>query len=151
MKIQFFHFLKEFLKYSKITSLWLNWKDLKMFFLVLLVNCYLGVCSLSRTLGFLCFPFACHYSHCGLRVLGKLSRPTFVSGTLCLVSAFCSHFCLDVNEFATGFHRCGPNSVCVNLVGSYRCECRSGYEFADDQHTCICEYQNPFSLQLGGC
>nr|XP_012613459.1 nidogen-2 isoform X2 [Microcebus murinus] len=45
--------------------------------------------------------------------------------------------CVDVNECATGFHRCGPNSVCINLSGSYRCECRSGYEFADDQHTCI--------------
>uniref|UniRef100_A0A8C5YM83 Nidogen-2 n=1 Tax=Marmota marmota marmota TaxID=9994 RepID=A0A8C5YM83_MARMA len=45
--------------------------------------------------------------------------------------------CVDVNECATGFHRCGPNSVCINLPGSYRCECRSGYEFADDQHTCI--------------
>lgn len=45
--------------------------------------------------------------------------------------------CVDVNECATGFHRCGPNSVCVNLVGSYRCECRSGYEFADDRHTCV--------------
>eukprot|EP00070_Physeter_catodon_P014016 XP_023971081.1 nidogen-2 isoform X2 [Physeter catodon] len=45
--------------------------------------------------------------------------------------------CVDVNECATGFHRCGPNSVCVNLLGSYRCECQSGYEFADDQHTCI--------------
>ncbi|OWK09497.1 NID2 [Cervus elaphus hippelaphus] len=44
---------------------------------------------------------------------------------------------LDVDECATGFHRCGPNSVCVNLLGSYRCECRSGYEFADDRHTCI--------------
>ncbi|XP_077909819.1 nidogen-2 isoform X3 [Halichoerus grypus] len=45
--------------------------------------------------------------------------------------------CVDVNECATGFHRCGPNSVCINLPGSYRCECRSGYEFADDRHTCI--------------
>nr|XP_051678803.1 nidogen-2 isoform X1 [Oryctolagus cuniculus] len=45
--------------------------------------------------------------------------------------------CVDVNECATGFHRCGPNSMCVNLPGSYRCECRSGYTFADDQHTCI--------------
>uniref|UniRef100_A0A8C7AA63 Nidogen 2 n=1 Tax=Neovison vison TaxID=452646 RepID=A0A8C7AA63_NEOVI len=44
--------------------------------------------------------------------------------------------CVDVNECATGFHRCGPNSVCINLLGSYRCECRSGYEFADDGHTC---------------
>uniref|UniRef100_A0A8C9UTS2 Nidogen-2 n=1 Tax=Spermophilus dauricus TaxID=99837 RepID=A0A8C9UTS2_SPEDA len=45
--------------------------------------------------------------------------------------------CVDVNECATGFHRCGPNSVCINLPGSYKCECRSGYEFADDQHTCV--------------
>ncbi|XP_012378990.2 nidogen-2 isoform X3 [Dasypus novemcinctus] len=45
--------------------------------------------------------------------------------------------CVDVNECATGFHRCGPNSICINLLGSYRCECRSGYEFADDRHTCI--------------
>ncbi|CAO2590537.1 Nid2 [Lemmus lemmus] len=45
--------------------------------------------------------------------------------------------CVDVNECATGFHHCGPNSVCVNVLGSYRCECRSGYEFADDQHTCV--------------
>ncbi|XP_059038074.1 nidogen-2 isoform X3 [Mustela lutreola] len=44
--------------------------------------------------------------------------------------------CVDVNECATGFHRCGPNSVCINLLGSYRCECRSGYEFTDDGHTC---------------
>uniref|UniRef100_A0A7N9I9S0 Nidogen-2 n=1 Tax=Macaca fascicularis TaxID=9541 RepID=A0A7N9I9S0_MACFA len=45
--------------------------------------------------------------------------------------------CVDENECATGFHRCGPNSVCINLPGTYRCECRSGYEFADDRHTCI--------------
>uniref|UniRef100_G1RPG6 Nidogen-2 n=1 Tax=Nomascus leucogenys TaxID=61853 RepID=G1RPG6_NOMLE len=45
--------------------------------------------------------------------------------------------CVDENECATGFHRCGPNSVCINLPGSYRCECRSGYEFADDRHTCV--------------
>ncbi|XP_075387294.1 nidogen-2 isoform X2 [Tenrec ecaudatus] len=45
--------------------------------------------------------------------------------------------CVDVNECATGFHRCGPNSLCINLRGSYRCECRSGYKIAEDQHTCI--------------
>ncbi|KFO29717.1 nidogen-2 [Fukomys damarensis] len=45
--------------------------------------------------------------------------------------------CLDVNECATGYHHCGPNAVCINLPGSYRCECPSSYEFADDQHTCI--------------
>ncbi|XP_042533773.1 nidogen-2 isoform X1 [Dipodomys spectabilis] len=45
--------------------------------------------------------------------------------------------CVDVNECATGFHHCGPNSVCINLLGSYRCECRSGYELAGDQRSCI--------------
>ncbi|XP_077765416.1 nidogen-2 isoform X1 [Canis aureus] len=45
--------------------------------------------------------------------------------------------CVDVNECATGSHHCGPNSMCVNLPGSYRCECRSGYELADDRHTCV--------------
>ncbi|EHB10201.1 Nidogen-2 [Heterocephalus glaber] len=45
--------------------------------------------------------------------------------------------CMDVNECANGYHRCGPNSVCINLPGSYRCECPNGYEFVDDQHTCI--------------
>uniref|UniRef100_A0A452UFN5 Nidogen 2 n=1 Tax=Ursus maritimus TaxID=29073 RepID=A0A452UFN5_URSMA len=45
--------------------------------------------------------------------------------------------CVDVNECAAGSHRCGPNSVCINLLGSYRCECRNGYEFADDRHTCV--------------
>ncbi|XP_039112047.1 nidogen-2 isoform X1 [Hyaena hyaena] len=45
--------------------------------------------------------------------------------------------CVDINECATGFHHCGPNSVCTNLPGSYSCDCRSGYEFADDRHTCI--------------
>lgn len=72
-------------------------------------------------------------------------QPSALSGL------FWSRFHLDVNECATGFHHCGPNSVCVNTQGSYRCACRSGYEFADDQHTCICEYQNLFSLQLEGC
>ncbi|CAK6432078.1 unnamed protein product [Pipistrellus nathusii] len=45
--------------------------------------------------------------------------------------------CTDVDECATDFHRCGPNSMCINLPGSYRCECRSGYRFAEDQYTCI--------------
>ncbi|XP_050998501.1 nidogen-2 [Acomys russatus] len=57
--------------------------------------------------------------------------------------------CVDINECATGFHRCGPNSVCVNLVGSYRCACRSGYAFADDQHTCILVAPPPNPCQDG--
>ncbi|KAL6087517.1 hypothetical protein STEG23_022170 [Scotinomys teguina] len=61
--------------------------------------------------------------------------------------------CVDVNECATGFHHCGPNSVCVNTLGSYRCGCRSGYEFADDQHTCIysiASYWKMFKVGIPG-
>ncbi|XP_044515876.1 LOW QUALITY PROTEIN: nidogen-2 [Gracilinanus agilis] len=45
--------------------------------------------------------------------------------------------CFDINECATDSQLCGHNSACVNLPGSYRCECQIGYEFADDKHTCI--------------
>uniref|UniRef100_H0X8N1 Nidogen 2 n=1 Tax=Otolemur garnettii TaxID=30611 RepID=H0X8N1_OTOGA len=57
--------------------------------------------------------------------------------------------CADVNECATGFHRCGPNSVCINLPGSYRCECRGGYEFAGDQHTCVSTTPPPSPCEDG--
>ncbi|XP_054989842.1 nidogen-2 [Sorex araneus] len=44
--------------------------------------------------------------------------------------------CLDINECSSDLHNCGPNSICINLVGSYRCDCVSGYQLADDLHTC---------------
>ncbi|KAF5925874.1 hypothetical protein HPG69_002325 [Diceros bicornis minor] len=43
---------------------------------------------------------------------------------------------VDVDECAARFHRCGPSAVCVNLPGSYRCECRPGYESVGDGRTC---------------
>ncbi|KAM5235573.1 LOW QUALITY PROTEIN: nidogen-2 [Ctenodactylus gundi] len=57
--------------------------------------------------------------------------------------------CVDVNECAAGSHRCGPSSVCVNLPGSYRCECRSGYELAGDQHTCVAAAPPPNPCEDG--
>ncbi|KAM4663238.1 nidogen-2 [Discoglossus pictus] len=45
--------------------------------------------------------------------------------------------CADVNECEVGLARCGQNTVCVNLAGSYRCECRSGYTFARDGYNCV--------------
>lgn len=36
---------------------------------------------------------------------------------------------VDLNECETGQHSCNPNtSVCLNSVGSYSCDCRSGFE-----------------------
>ncbi|XP_042316860.1 nidogen-2 [Sceloporus undulatus] len=45
--------------------------------------------------------------------------------------------CTDVNECAEGLSRCSPESVCVNTLGSYRCECPHGYELAADRATCV--------------
>ncbi|XP_062947968.1 nidogen-2 [Cynocephalus volans] len=57
--------------------------------------------------------------------------------------------CVDINECDTGSHRCGPNSECINFKGSYRCECQSGYELADDRHTCILIAPPPSSCEDG--
>ncbi|XP_069493571.1 nidogen-2 [Ambystoma mexicanum] len=45
--------------------------------------------------------------------------------------------CVDVDECVAGFTRCSAHSLCLNLPGSYRCECEAGYEFAGDGHTCV--------------
>ncbi|XP_074069451.1 nidogen-2 [Macrotis lagotis] len=45
--------------------------------------------------------------------------------------------CFDINECATDSNLCDHNAMCINLPGSYTCECQSGYEFAEDKHTCI--------------
>ncbi|XP_038110404.1 cartilage oligomeric matrix protein [Culex quinquefasciatus] len=35
--------------------------------------------------------------------------------------------CNDVDECADGSARCGPNSICINLEGSYECQCSRGF------------------------
>ncbi|KAK1158759.1 nidogen-2-like [Acipenser oxyrinchus oxyrinchus] len=45
--------------------------------------------------------------------------------------------CYDLDECAEGLSSCGSHSLCVNLQGSHRCECQSGYHFTVDGRTCI--------------
>uniref|UniRef100_A0A4W4EIR9 EGF-like domain-containing protein n=1 Tax=Electrophorus electricus TaxID=8005 RepID=A0A4W4EIR9_ELEEL len=45
--------------------------------------------------------------------------------------------CVDVNECAMGTHHCTESQVCHNLPGSYRCDCRSGYQY-DSIHVNEC-------------
>ncbi|XP_014375969.1 nidogen-2 [Alligator sinensis] len=45
--------------------------------------------------------------------------------------------CMDIDECAEGESRCGPFSVCLNSLGSYRCECQHGYRLTDDRRTCV--------------
>ncbi|XP_077095209.1 nidogen-2 isoform X6 [Siphateles boraxobius] len=46
------------------------------------------------------------------------------------------HNCYDVDECAEGLSSCGAHSHCVNLPGSHRCQCESGFEFGFDGRTC---------------
>uniref|UniRef100_A0A7N8Y809 Nidogen 2a (osteonidogen) n=1 Tax=Mastacembelus armatus TaxID=205130 RepID=A0A7N8Y809_9TELE len=47
------------------------------------------------------------------------------------------HNCYDIDECAEGLTSCGAHSQCVNLPGSHRCQCQSGYEFGYDERTCV--------------
>lgn len=54
--------------------------------------------------------------------------------------------CVDINECATGANDCDPRTtVCIDLPGSYRCECKNGFLMAPNGRTCldIDECQNP--------
>ncbi|XP_043118765.1 nidogen-2 isoform X3 [Puntigrus tetrazona] len=44
--------------------------------------------------------------------------------------------CYDVDECAEGLSSCGAHSYCVNLPGSHRCQCESGFEFGFVGRTC---------------
>ena len=71
----------------------------------------------------------------------------------------------DVNECETGVHRCGEGQVCHNLPGSYRCDCKPGFQRDAFGRTCIGRWgwwlgrapssarlpQAPASLALTAC
>uniref|UniRef100_A0A8C2PX45 Nidogen 1a n=1 Tax=Cyprinus carpio TaxID=7962 RepID=A0A8C2PX45_CYPCA len=50
--------------------------------------------------------------------------------------------CYDTDECWETPQICGPNAVCNNHPGTYRCECRDGFQFASDGQTCV-EVQRP--------
>ena len=41
--------------------------------------------------------------------------------------------CIDVNECEEKDYTCTSNSTCINTIGSYKCECDSGYNKTDNQ------------------
>ncbi|XP_017705536.1 PREDICTED: signal peptide, CUB and EGF-like domain-containing protein 1 [Rhinopithecus bieti] len=45
------------------------------------------------------------------------------------------HNCLDVDECQDNNGGC--QQICVNTMGSYECQCHSGFFLSDNQHTCI--------------
>jgi len=54
--------------------------------------------------------------------------------------------CIDIDECQEGTARCYGGKICKNTVGSYKCECRFGYEESAETGTCqdIDECSNPF-------
>ncbi|KAG5831665.1 hypothetical protein ANANG_G00306150 [Anguilla anguilla] len=44
--------------------------------------------------------------------------------------------CYDVDECRENPQVCGPNALCSNQPGTFRCECADGYQFALDGRTC---------------
>ncbi|XP_016120097.1 nidogen-1-like [Sinocyclocheilus grahami] len=45
--------------------------------------------------------------------------------------------CSDIDECRETPQICGPNAVCNNHPGTFRCECRDGFQFASDGQTCV--------------
>uniref|UniRef100_A0A8C6LQF3 Nidogen 1a n=1 Tax=Nothobranchius furzeri TaxID=105023 RepID=A0A8C6LQF3_NOTFU len=45
--------------------------------------------------------------------------------------------CYDIDECTENQQICGPNAICNNQPGTFRCECEDGYQFGSDGRTCI--------------
>ncbi|XP_078262826.1 uncharacterized protein nid2a isoform X4 [Rhinoraja longicauda] len=46
--------------------------------------------------------------------------------------------CTDIDECAGGnSHGCGVNTDCINVLGSYGCECKQGYTVPEGGNTCV--------------
>ena len=64
--------------------------------------------------------------------------------------------CIDIDECA-GRNPCGNNAkTCVNTVGSYRCECETGYQPGYNSPHCVdinecTEYGNNYRVVLQEC
>ncbi|XP_008305030.1 nidogen-1 [Stegastes partitus] len=45
--------------------------------------------------------------------------------------------CYDIDECRENPQICGPNAICNNQPGTFRCECEDGYQFGNDGQTCV--------------
>ena len=43
--------------------------------------------------------------------------------------------CPDIDECALNLHDCHPNATCINVPGSYKCQCNKGY-IGNGRDTC---------------
>ena len=47
--------------------------------------------------------------------------------------------CIDINECFKHTHNCATNENCINTIGSFLCECSSGYEW-DENDACVGQF-----------
>ena len=47
-----------------------------------------------------------------------------------------SQFCVDINECTINTDECDNNFMCINNIGSYECQCRSGFQLSSDKESC---------------
>ncbi|MBT9561023.1 MAG: hypothetical protein IV100_33675 [Myxococcales bacterium] len=75
--------------------------------------------------------------------------PSSIQGRVTVITAGAAHAtaivhrCDDVDECADGTDECGPNTVCVNTVGSYECDCAPGFVLVGGVCISIC-HSAPF-------
>lgn len=48
------------------------------------------------------------------------------------------NFITDINECTDGSADCGPGAECINLNGSFACQCRAGFQEAGNNCTGAC-------------
>ena len=58
-----------------------------------------------------------------------------------------------MNDFASDVNECldlngGCEQTCVNLKGSFQCECSRGYQVAEDKKSCQGNYTNQTNVSL---
>ena len=47
---------------------------------------------------------------------------------------------IDINECSEGSHNCTSTQDCRDIVGSFDCPCKDGYEVSVDGSTCVGMY-----------
>ena len=55
-------------------------------------------------------------------------------------------FLADINECATLEDVCGENSICINKIGSFKCSCKTGFQW--DGKVCKGMLKRSFALRL---
>ena len=72
--------------------------------------------------------------HSTVDICNEIGWPRFFCATLYVCLCVC--MCVDVDECSDESGRCGPQSTCHNVPGSFRCSCPRGYEPNSNATSC---------------